>query len=40
VWRTHTRTLIIIPHALSHRTSIFDDRTRTRNRTFLHFILD
>ena len=34
VWRTHTRTSIIVSHALSHRTSIFDDRTRTRTRTF------
>ena len=34
VWRTHTRTSIIDPHALPHRTSIFDDRTRTRTRTF------
>ena len=36
VCRTHTRTLMIISHALPHRTSIFDDRTRTR--TFLHFL--
>ena len=34
VWRTHTRTSIIDPHALPHRTLIFDDRTRTRTRTF------
>jgi hypothetical protein len=34
VWRTHTRTLIIFSHALSHRTSFFCDRTRTRTRTF------
>ena len=34
VWRTHTRTSIIDPHALSHRTSIFDDHTRTRTLTF------
>ena len=34
VWRTHIRTSIIDPHALPHRTSIFDDRTRTRTRTF------
>ena len=33
VWRTHTRTSIIDPHALPHRTMIFDDRTRTRTRT-------
>ena len=29
VWRTHTRTLIIVSHALAHRTSFFDNRTRT-----------
>ena len=29
VWRTHTRTSMIDPHALPHRTLIFDDRTRT-----------
>ena len=34
VWRTHTRTSIIDPHALPHRTLIFGDRTRTRTRTF------
>ena len=34
VRRTHTRTSIIVPHAHPHRTSIFDDRTRTRTRTF------
>ena len=33
VWRTHTRTSIIFSHALAHRTSSFDNRTRTR--TFL-----
>ena len=32
VWHTHTRTSIIDPHALPHRTMIFDDRTRTRTR--------
>ena len=36
VWRTHTRTLIIVSHALAHRTSFFDDRTRTRTRTFFY----
>ena len=30
VRRTHTRTLIIATHAHPHRTSYFDDRTRTR----------
>ena len=30
VWRTHFRTFIIVSHALAHRTSIFDNRTRTR----------
>ena len=34
VWRTHTRTSMIDPHARPHRTSIFDNRTRTRTRTF------
>ena len=37
MWRTHTRTSIINSHALSLRTSIFDDRTRTR--TFLHRLI-
>ena len=36
MWRTHTRTLIIVSHALAHRTSFFDDRTRTRTRTFFY----
>ena len=36
VWRTHTRTSIIDPQALSHRTSFFDDRTRTRT-SFISF---
>ena len=39
VWRTHTHTSIIDPHALLHRTSIFDDRTRTRTRTFSKIFL-
>ena len=34
VWHMHTRTSIIVLHALAHRTSIFDDRTRTRSCTF------
>ena len=29
VWRMHTRTLIIVSHALAHHTSIFDDCTHT-----------
>ena len=36
VCRTHTRTSIIVSHALAHRTSIFDNRTRTR--TFSYYI--
>jgi hypothetical protein len=36
VWRTHTRTLIIISHALAHAPRFFDDRTRTC--TFFYMI--
>ena len=38
VLRTHIRTLKIVSHALSHAPQIFDDRTRTRTRTFLYYI--
>ena len=30
VWRTHSRTFIIVSHTLAHHTLISDNRTRTR----------
>ena len=38
VWRTHFRTFTIVSHVLAHRTSVFDNRTRTR--TFFYYIVN
>ena len=38
VRRTHSRTSIIVPHALVHAPQVFDNRNRTRTRTFFYYI--